>query len=73
VKPSTKNFYLSYLGGAIRVIRRLFARDPTSAFSGFRCNRSEVFALSATLLLLTQNLVVLHRPVESTTHCGHSE
>ncbi len=24
VKPSTKNFYLSYLGGVIRVIRRLF-------------------------------------------------
>jgi hypothetical protein len=29
-------------------------------------NRSEVSASSATLLLLTQNSVVLHRPVEST-------
>ncbi|WPN58970.1 diguanylate cyclase domain-containing protein [Pseudomonas sp. P9_31] len=36
---------------------RLSASDPTSVFSGFRCNRSEVSASSATRLLLTQNLV----------------
>jgi hypothetical protein len=33
------------------------ASDPTSAPSGFPCNRSGVFASSATLLLLAQSLV----------------
>lgn len=51
---------------------RLSASDPTSVFSGFRCNRSEVSASSATLLLLTQNLVVLRRPVESTAESRDS-
>ncbi|MFS2197771.1 hypothetical protein ACCD00_04520, partial [Pseudomonas sp. Pseusp3] len=32
-----------------------------------------VSASSATLLLLTQNLVVLHRPVESTAKSSHSQ
>lgn len=32
----------------------LLSSDPTSAPSGFRCNRSEIFVSSATLPLLTQ-------------------
>src|SRR5664279_5186652 len=41
---------------------RLSASDPTSALSGFPCNRSVVSASSATLLLLTQFLVCcIHR------------
>jgi hypothetical protein len=35
----------------------LSSSSPTSRPSGFRCNRSEVFASSSTLLLLTQYLV----------------
>src|ERR1017187_650523 len=38
------------------------ASAPTLALSGFPCNRSSVFASSATLLLLTQSLVCcIHR------------
>src|ERR1700732_942264 len=50
----------------------LSASAPTSRLSDFPCNRSSVFASSATLLLLTQSLVCCIDPLNPQTLSGHS-
>src|SRR3984893_8885584 len=50
----------------------LSASAPTSRLSDFPCNRSSVFASSATLLLLTQSLVCCIDQLNSRTHSGRS-
>ena len=55
------------MSGLVQIVGRyagesqLSVSDPTSVFSGFRCNRSEVYASSATSFMRTQNLLVLRR------------
>src|ERR1700737_948981 len=50
----------------------LSASAPTSRLSGFPCNRSSVFASSATLLLLTQSLVCCIDQLNSPLLSRHS-
>src|ERR1700738_1363089 len=49
----------------------LSASAPTSRLSDFPCNRSSVFASSATLLLLTQSLACCIDPLNPPTPSGH--
>src|ERR1700731_2004254 len=50
----------------------LSASAPTSRLSDFPCNKSSVFASSATLLLLTQSLVCCIDPLNPPRLSGHS-
>src|ERR1700730_16185377 len=50
----------------------LSASAPTSRLSDFPCNRSSVFASSATLLLLTQSLVCCIDPLNPPTYSSRS-
>src|SRR3984893_5132237 len=50
----------------------LSASAPTSRLSDFPCNRSSVFASSATLLLLTQSLVCCIDQLNSPSFSGRS-